>query len=98
MRRSWRTVFGKQLATHAAVTVTVPNLYVVLSAADTGAGKSVLPRSLCPEYLDSGRPALLHEPGEPPLNTLFLVQRSGSETHPDVLRGRETLQPAARSR
>lgn len=94
VRRYWRTVFGKQLATHAAVTV--PNLYAVLSAVNAGAGISVLPRSLCQEYLDSGRLTLLHEPEEPPLNTLFLVQRSGSETNPDVLRVRETVQLAAR--
>lgn len=51
LRRYWRTVFGKQLTARAAVTV--PNLYAVLSAVDAGAGYSVLPRSLCQEYLDS---------------------------------------------
>lgn len=34
--------------------MTVPNLYAVLSAVNAGAGYSVLPRSLCQEYLDSG--------------------------------------------
>ncbi|WP_443033897.1 LysR substrate-binding domain-containing protein [Streptomyces sp. AD681] len=56
LRRYWRTVFGKQLTTRAAVTV--PNLYAVLSAVNAGAGVSVLPRSLCQEYLDSGRLSL----------------------------------------
>ncbi|WP_332874954.1 substrate-binding domain-containing protein [Streptomyces geranii] len=95
VRRHWRTVLGRQLATHAAVTV--PKLYAVLSAVNVGAGISVLPRSLCQEYLDSGRLTLLHEPEEPPLNTLFLVQRPGAETDPDVLRVRETLRLASRA-
>lgn len=94
VRRYWRTVFGKQLTARAAVAV--PNLYAVLSAVNAGAGYSVLPRSLCQEYLYSGRLALLHEPEEPPLNTLFLVQRPGTEANPDVIRVRDTLQRAAR--
>ncbi|WP_316767216.1 LysR family transcriptional regulator [Streptomyces sasae] len=94
VRRYWRTVFGRQLTARAAVTV--PNLYAVLSAVNAGAGYSVLPRSLCQEYLDSGRLVRLHEPEEPPLNTLFLVQRPGSDTNPDVARVREHLRAAAR--
>ncbi|NGO11001.1 LysR family transcriptional regulator [Streptomyces sp. HC44] len=94
VRRYWRTVLGKQLTSRAAVTV--PNLYAVLSAVNAGAGFSVLPRSLCQDHLDSGRLTVLHEPGEPPLNTLFLVQRPGAETNPDVVRVRNTLQHAAR--
>ncbi|MFJ3304805.1 LysR family transcriptional regulator [Streptomyces sp. NPDC086549] len=93
-RRYWRNVLGKQLTTHAALTV--PNLYAVLSAVNAGAGYSVLPRSLCQEHLDTGRLILLHTPEEPPLNTLFLVQRPGADTNPDVVRVRETLQKAAR--
>ncbi|MFE0449694.1 LysR family transcriptional regulator [Streptomyces sp. NPDC058914] len=95
VRRYWRTVFGKQLTARAAVTV--PNLYAVLSAVNAGAGYSVLPRSLCEDHLASGRLTLLHEPEEPPLNTLFLVQRPGAETNPHVLRVRDTLRRAART-
>lgn len=95
VRRYWRTVFGKQLAARAAVTV--PNLYAVVSAVTAGAGYSVLPRSLCEEHLADGRLALLHEPVEPPLNTLFLVQRPGSDANPDVVRVRDRLQHAART-
>jgi len=95
VRRYWRTVFGKQLTSRAAVTV--PNLYAVLSAVNAGAGVSVLPRSLCQEYLDSGRLVRLHDPEEPPLNTLFLVQRPGAETNPHVVRVRDALRHAARS-
>ncbi|GGY80347.1 hypothetical protein GCM10010300_25400 [Streptomyces olivaceoviridis] len=96
VRRYRRTVFGKQHTARAAVTV--PNLYAVLSAVTAGAGHSVLPRSLCQEHLDSGRLALLHEPEVAPLNTLFLAQRPGAETNPDVRRVRETLRRAARDR
>jgi DNA-binding transcriptional LysR family regulator len=74
----------------------VPNLYAVLSAVNAGAGYSVLLHSLCQEYLDAGRPAQLHFPEEPPLNTLFLVQRPGADANPDVLRVRDRLRTAAR--
>lgn len=93
VRRYWRTVLGRQLTARAALTV--PNLYAVLSAVNSGAGYSVLPRSLCQEHLDSGRLVLLHDPREAPLNTLFLVQRPGSDTNPDVVRVRERLRRAA---
>ncbi|MEV6022600.1 LysR family transcriptional regulator [Streptomyces sp. NPDC052036] len=95
VRRYWRTALGRQLTVRPSVTV--PNLYAVLSAVNAGAGYSVLPRSLCQEHLDSGRLALLHGPEEPPLNTLFLVQRPGAEANPDVVRVREALRGAARA-
>ncbi|MFI7133492.1 LysR family transcriptional regulator [Nonomuraea sp. NPDC050153] len=95
VRRYWRQVFGKQLS--AAAAVTVPNLYAVLSAVNAGAGYSVLPRSLCEEYLASGRLTLLHDPAEPPLNTLFLVQRPGADANPHVVRVRDRLQHAGRT-
>ncbi|MEU6143796.1 substrate-binding domain-containing protein [Streptomyces sp. NPDC047081] len=94
-RRYWRTALGKQLTPPAAVTV--PNLCAVLSAVNAGAGYSVLPGSLCQEHLDSGRLTLLHAPEEPPLNTLFLVQRPGADTNPSVIRVRDRLREAARS-
>ncbi|MBT2410396.1 LysR family transcriptional regulator [Streptomyces sp. ISL-12] len=93
LRRYWRTVFGRQLVADAAVTV--PNLYAALAAVNSGAGYSVLPRSLCREQLDSGRLVLLHSPAEPPLNTLFLVQRPGADANPDVRRVRDHLRRAA---
>lgn len=93
LRRYWRSVFGKQLTARASVTV--PNLYAVLSAVNAGSGYSVLPRSLCQEYLDAGRLALLHDPEEAPLNTLFLVQRPGADTNPDLVRVRDALRQAA---
>jgi hypothetical protein len=50
------------------------------------------------EYLDSGRLTLLHDSEEPPLNTLFLVQRPGAEVNPHVLRVRDRLLAAVRGR
>ncbi|MFE6286545.1 LysR family transcriptional regulator [Streptomyces sp. NPDC057877] len=93
VRRYWRLVLGKQLTTQAAVTV--PNLYAVLSAVAAGSGYSVLPRSLCRDHLTAGTLTLLHDPDEPPLNTLFLVQRPGAEANPDVVRVRDTLRRSA---
>jgi DNA-binding transcriptional LysR family regulator len=73
----------------------VPNLHAVVSAVTAGSGYSVLPRSLCEEHLAAGRLVLLHYPAEPPLNTLFLVQRPGADTNPDVSRVRDALRRAA---
>ncbi|MGP4083817.1 LysR family transcriptional regulator [Streptomyces sp. KR55] len=94
-RRYWRTVFGRQLAARAALTV--PNLHAVVAAVAAGAGYSVLPQSLCEEHLAAGRLALLHDPQEPPLNTLFLVERPGADANPDLIRVRDRLRSAARS-
>nr|WP_308113623.1 LysR family transcriptional regulator [Kineosporia corallincola] len=96
VRRYWRTVFGKQIPPGGAA-MTVPNLHAVVAALVAGAGYSVLPRSICQEHLDAGRLLVLDDPAEPPLNTLFLVQRPGSEANPDVARVREVLREAARS-
>ncbi|PAZ09498.1 hypothetical protein CLM62_46240 [Streptomyces sp. SA15] len=77
--------------------LTVPNLYTVVSAVTAGAGYSVLPRSLCEDHLATGRLVLLHDPAEPPLNTLCLVQRPGADANPDVIRVRDTLRRTART-
>lgn len=94
VRRYWREVFGKRTGVRAAVTV--PNLYAVLSALTAGAGLSVLPRSLCRAHLEDGRLVVLHTPAEPPLNTLYLVERPGAAANPDVVRVREAVRGAAR--
>lgn len=93
-RRYWRTVFGKPLTARAALTV--PDLHAVVAALTAGSGYSVLPRSLCEQHLTAGTLTLLHDPEEPPLNTLFLVQRPGADTNPDVTRVGEALRGAAR--
>jgi DNA-binding transcriptional LysR family regulator len=94
VRRYWRAAFGKQQPPVGAA-LTVPNLHAVLAAVRAGAGYSVLPRSLCQESLDEGRIVRLQDQEDPPLNTLFLVQRPGAECNPAVVRVREALQEAA---
>jgi DNA-binding transcriptional LysR family regulator len=95
VRRYWRTVFGKQHPSSSAA-LTVPNLHAVIAAVAAGAGYSVLPRSICAEHLSDGRVVLANDPEVPPLNTLFLVQRPGADTNPDVVRVRDSLTRAAR--
>lgn len=95
VRRYWRTVFGKQ-APPAQAALTVPNLYAVVSAVAAGAGYSVVPQSICEAHLGDGRLVQLDHPDEPPLNTLFLVQRPGADANPDVVRVIDALTGAAR--
>ncbi len=92
-RRYWRTVFGRRLSVEAAVTV--PDLRGVLAAVVAGAGYSVLPRYLCAGDLAAGRLVLLHEPANRPGNTVYLVQRPGTEVNPNVQRVRDHLRRAA---
>lgn len=94
--RYWRTVFAKPHPPTGAA-LTVPNLHAVIGAVAGGAGYSVLPKSICEEHLKDGRVVLLDDPEKPPLNTLFLVQRPGAETNPDVVRVRDALAEAARA-
>jgi DNA-binding transcriptional LysR family regulator len=95
IRRYWRLIFGKQHVAEAAVTV--PNLYAVVSAVAAGAGFSVLPRSLCEDHFSRNILESLHDPVEPPLNTLFLVFRPDPDANPDIARIRDALQQAARA-
>lgn len=94
VRRYWRTVFGKQ---HPPIgpALTVPNLHDVVAALTQGAGYSVVPRSLCSEHLAAGRLVQLDDPCDGPLNTLFLVQRPGSRSNPDVVRVHDALRTDA---
>ncbi|MGK5530430.1 LysR family transcriptional regulator [Streptomyces sp. URMC 129] len=88
-RRYWRYVFGQRLTRQAAVTV--PDLRGVLAAVAAGAGFSVLPRYLCLAELASGAVVPLHDPEDPPLNTVFLVQRPGAPANPHVALVRDHL-------
>ncbi|MGP3632460.1 LysR family transcriptional regulator [Streptomyces sp. 24-1644] len=94
-RRYWRHVFGTRLSCPAAVTV--PDLRGVRAAVVAGAGYTVLPRYLCVDELASGTLVLLYEPGDPPINTGYLVQRPGTPDNPDVLRVRDLLLRAGRT-
>ncbi len=46
-------------------------------------------------HLAAGTLVLLHEPDEPSLNTLFLVQRPAADADPDVVRVRDALRHTA---
>ncbi|RBQ15562.1 LysR family transcriptional regulator [Spongiactinospora rosea] len=79
LRRYWRTVFDTRLTRSPAVVV--PDLRGVLAAVMAGAGATVLPRYLCAAELADGRLIALLEPELPPINTLFLASRAGTQ-HP----------------
>ncbi|MCP9994451.1 LysR family transcriptional regulator [Streptomyces werraensis] len=71
------------------VAVVVPDLRAVLTAVTADAGISVLPRYLAEPALHSGSLEQLHRSPVPPLNTLYLVTRSGPLAPPvDHLRTR----------
>ncbi|GAA3225747.1 LysR family transcriptional regulator [Streptomyces thermocoprophilus] len=59
------------------VAVVVPDLRAVLTAVAADAGISVLPRYLAEPALRSGALEQLHRSPVPPLNTLYLVTRTG---------------------
>ncbi|HEU5028640.1 MAG TPA: LysR family transcriptional regulator [Spirillospora sp.] len=94
VRRYWRHVFGARLTRPAAVTV--PDLRAVRAAVAAGAGFSVLPRYLCAGELASGALVPLLEPDDPPINTAFLAQRTGT-VEPHVAAVRDRIREAARS-
>jgi DNA-binding transcriptional LysR family regulator len=94
VRRYWRHVFGQRLTTRPAVVI--PDLRGVLAAVVAGAGYSVLPRYLCAAELESGALTLLHDPDDPPINTIFLVRRAATSTNAHVDLVRTTLLDAGR--
>jgi DNA-binding transcriptional LysR family regulator len=75
VRRYWRSEFGHRPPNPVAVVV--PDLRAVLVAVIAGAGISVLPRYLAEPALHAGSVEQLHRSAVPPLNTLYLVTRSG---------------------
>lgn len=79
LRRYWRGVFGTRLSRPPAIVV--PDLRGMLAAVVAGAGVTVLPRYLCAAELADGRLQVLVEPEVPPVTTLFLLWRDGSQ-HP----------------
>jgi len=76
VRRYWRSVFGHRPDT-LTTTAIVQDLRAVRAAVVAGAGMSVLPRYLVREQLAAGSLVELHIPEIQPLNTLYLVTRSG---------------------
>ncbi|MEV5147294.1 LysR family transcriptional regulator [Streptomyces sp. NPDC052727] len=75
IRRYWRSEFGRRPPN--PVSMIVPDLRAVLSAVIAGAGISVLPRYLADPALAAGSLELLHHTQIQPLNTLYLVTRTG---------------------
>ena len=94
VRRYWRHVFGVRPTGTAAVVV--PDLRAVLAAVAAGAGASVLPRYLCRAELESGALVQLLEIPDSPINTIYLVQRTGAHEPPHTAMVRERLLQAAR--
>lgn len=87
-------MFGVRLTCGPAVTV--PDLRGMMAAAENGAGVTVLPRYLCQEALDRGRLVALLEPEEPPVNTMYLVRRTGVPGNAHLDRVHRHLVSAAR--
>ena len=96
IRRYWRYVFNQRLNAPAQLT-TIPDLRAIRTAAIAGAGWTVLPKYLCCADLDSRALILLHEPDEAPLNTAYLVRRSGGSANPHVALVRQHLLAAAKA-
>jgi DNA-binding transcriptional LysR family regulator len=82
IRRYWRTVFGTRPAGSAAVVA--PDLRAVLASTLAGVGVTVLPRYLCAGELASGDLVALLDPQVSPINTLYLVTRSGATALPHI--------------
>ncbi|MEU8951319.1 LysR family transcriptional regulator [Streptomyces sp. NPDC048489] len=75
IRRYWRSEFQRRPPN--PVSVVVPDLRAVLAAVIADAGVSVLPRYLAEPALHAGSLEQLHRTQVPPLNTLYLVTRTG---------------------
>ncbi|MFG2192121.1 LysR family transcriptional regulator [Streptomyces sp. NPDC048639] len=95
IRRYWQSVFGTRATQSPAVVV--PDLRAVLAATIAGAGISVLPRYLCTDELAGGTLVPLLEPEVPPINTLYLACRSGTEDAPPIAAARARLLEEARA-
>ncbi|GAB2613238.1 LysR family transcriptional regulator [Streptomyces capparidis] len=80
IRRYWRTEFGRRPPNETVLTV--PDLREVARAARAGAGVTVLPRYIAADALRDGALVPLHRPAVRPLNSLFLVTRTGTPPNP----------------
>ncbi|MGB3376469.1 MAG: LysR family transcriptional regulator [Microbacterium sp.] len=75
VRRYWRSQFGHRPTNPVALIV--PDLRGILAAVIAGAGISAIPRYLAEPAIMTGSVDLLHNPDEPPINTLHLAVRAG---------------------
>lgn len=94
IRRYWRSVFGTKPRVKARVVV--PDLRAVRSMTVAGGGITVLPRYLCRDELASGELTVLLEPKIPPINTIYLASRVGSDHVPQLSAVRSRLLEQAR--
>ncbi|WP_026413232.1 LysR family transcriptional regulator [Actinomadura oligospora] len=93
LRRYWRHVFDTRLTAEPALVM--PDLRAIKAAAVAGLGVTVLPRYLCQAELTDGSLVPLLTPEDPPINTAFLVQRTGAHPSPHVGLVREHLRTLA---
>jgi DNA-binding transcriptional LysR family regulator len=89
LRRYWRHVFGTRLEREPALTI--PDLRALREAAIGGAGITVLPSYLCRHALDTGALVDLYPTADPPINTLYLLQRPGTAGRANVAQVAEVL-------
>ena len=82
LRRYWRHVFGTRLEREPALTF--PDLRALREAAVGGAGVTVLPSYLCRHALGTGELVDLYPTDDPPINTLYLLQRPGTAGRSNV--------------
>ncbi|MFF2277001.1 LysR family transcriptional regulator [Agromyces sp. NPDC058126] len=85
VRRYWRTVFGRR-PDALEVRAVLPDLRAIRAALVGGAGMSVLPGYLVSRELATGELVVLHEPEVAPLNTLYVVTRTGELERREALR------------
>lgn len=94
VRRYWRSQFGHRPTNPVAVVV--PDLRAVLAAVVAGAGISAVPRYLADPAVANGSVEVLHEPDDPPINTLYLALPAAGVPSPAVAAVVERLGEAAR--
>ena len=94
IRRYWSTVFARQPTTSPALIL--PDLRGLLAAVTAGAGITVLPDYLAADLVNRGELAVLHSPEIPPINTLYLAERTGPRAPRVELVRRQLLSQANR--
>ncbi|SFW81098.1 LysR family transcriptional regulator [Amycolatopsis australiensis] len=95
IRRYWRSEFGRRPPNRVAVVV--PDLRAILAAVVAGAGATVLPRYIAAGALEAGSVEPVHEPAVAPLNTWYLVTRTGTPPRPAVTLVRDRLLERAKA-
>jgi DNA-binding transcriptional LysR family regulator len=75
IRRYWRTVFKADAP--PTPRIVLDDIRGIISAVVAGAGWSVVPTYLALNELTSGALHILHQPDEPPTNTLYLATATG---------------------